>query len=1010
MKEQPKRRSTIKLSAEMIEKVEPHLLSPSECLDAFGTSVTDGLSEFEAQRRHEIFGPNAFREEEQEGIWAKVYEQFSDPMVRLLLGAAVISFLISFFGSHREEAAWVEPSVIFLILIVNALIGIYQDYNAEKSVEMLKKLQAKSCEVIRDKHQRLIDSEHLVPGDIVILRMGEIVPADCRIISLNSPEFEVDESNFTGEPRSISKHPEKIAQADFIYQKSNCVFSATTVQYGSAVALVTSIGEKTELGKIKANVLVAKEDVEDELTPLKKQLDAFGDSLTKIIIVICVMVWLLSIPKFFDKIHGGIVLAALYYFKQAVALGVAAIPEGLPAVITTCLALGTRRMIAKNALVRKLSKVETLGCTTVICSDKTGTLTRNEMFASQLTLLDSKGQPIEWEVSGIGYSFEGTFTPVKHNVSHKNPASAIFSEVCLLNNEASVDQEGKISGSKTECALITLGRKINAETPLDDANYTKLFQFAFTGFRKIMSYLVRNDVTNQNRLLVKGAAEIIVNRSSNYIANDGSVMPLTEENKANLIAYINSVASKAFRVLGVAYKSEKELKALEDLKSSEDKTSDAYKFLLDKENNVEIESKLTLVGFAAIADPVRKEAVEAVERCKSAGICVIMITGDNKETAKAIAKQLNFVQNFKVIEAKEMDDKKGTFLKDLLTETVKSKGSLVFARSSPHHKRLIVKELREMDEIVAMTGDGTNDAPALKQASIGIAMGISGTDVAKEASDIILMDDNFNSIVCAIEEGRTLYANMKDFIKYMISSNIGEVVSIFLTSFLGIPEGFNSIQLLWVNLVTDGVPATALSFNPPDKDIMEKPPRHKDEQLLNRWTLIRFLIIGTYVGLATVGIFVYYYTGYWWSGDGHKLISYHELTNWTKCTEWENQAPAIDLCYQFLGGKKKASTLSLTVLVIIEMLNALNATSENVSLLVTGFFVNPWLIRAIGLSVFLHCMVMYVPFFAKIFSIVPLNLQDWILVMIFSIPILPIEEVIKYFSRKEARIAKLKTE
>lgn len=988
--------------------VESHSLSTTEALTQYSSSVSTGLTSQEVARRLASFGRNELQEQPGETILQKIIEQITEPMVELLLGAAVLSFLISLFshGDKEDLPSWVEPAVIFVIVVVNTLIGIYQDYNAERSMESLKRLQAKSCEVLRDGSFSYIDSALLVPGDIVRLKVGEIVPADCRVIKLMTPDFKVNESIFTGEPFPVSKETEPVrANADMADRKC-MVYSASTVEFGTIVALVVKTGNSTMLGSIKTLVEEAKEDIKDDLTPLRKQLANFGSTLSYIISIICVLIWLISIPKFFDEVHNGVVRAALYYFKQAVALGVAAIPEGLPAVITTCLALGTRRMVAKNALVRKLSKVETLGCTTVICSDKTGTLTRNEMFASTLLLLDGDAKAVRWSVSGVGYSTDGEFKAVGHRHSLDGSAPLRFAEACLLGSEATI-VDGKPRGIVTECALIALSRKlVKARADFDENKYEKMCQLPFTGFRKVGSCIINDIQAKSLRLVTKGAAEIVIKSSDFYLDLQGNVHPMTEAQREELLKMCLLEASQGYRMLGVAYRDESNLPALNQLEVDEEKRNHLYKSFIELPNEERLEQKMIFVGATAISDPVRAEVPAAVQRCREAGIVVVMITGDQKETAESIGRQLGFGNSAKTFVGKDLDEMTPLKLAEELRQSVRNKTPLIFARTNPTHKRMIVKALTDAEEIVAMTGDGSNDAPALKQASIGIAMGVAGTDVAKEASDIILLDDNFNSIVNAIEEGRTIYANMKAFIKYMISSNIGEVVSIFLTSFLGIPEGFNSIQLLWVNLVTDGVPATALSFNPPEADIMTKNPRKKSEALLNRNTLIRFLIIGSYVGFATVGIFIYYYTSYSWAGDNHQLVSYWKLSHWTKCKEWESQG-VVNACDEFIRNKAKASTLSLTVLVIIEMFNSLNALSENLSLFTVGMFANIWLVRAIFLSTFLHCLILYIPFFNNVFSVVPLTFRDWILVLLFSLPVVLIEEVLKYLNRSQAKAQSL---
>lgn len=503
---------------------------------------------------------------------------------------------------------------------------------------------------------------------------------------------------------------------------------------------------------------------------------------------------------------------------------------------------------------------------------------------------------------------------------------------------------------------------------------------------------------DQNSLLIKGAPERVIEKCNSYKKADGSEGQFSADDKKKLIDLIQGQAKQGLRILGVGinYNGGK----LADLNKNniEAKLGDISKY-----NEYEVGG--TFLGFVCIRDPPRDEVKGAIEDCKTAGIRVIMITGDSKETAVSIAKELNIIESdgpnvsFTGTEFEKLSQKQKI-------DALCGSGGKVFSRVEPRHKRELVKILIDMDQVVAMTGDGVNDAPALKQAHIGIAMGITGTEVAKEASDMVLQDDNFATIVKAVEEGRSIYSNMKAFIRYLISSNIGEVASIFLTAMLGVPEGFTSVQLLWVNLVTDGPPATALGFNPPDRDVMKKPPRRSDDQLISKWTFIRFMVIGVYVGIATVGIFIYWYL-FDNNGDGHTLVTWTQLSNWSECPSWTgftaNNFGGMDFsknpCEYFTKGKVKASTLSLSVLVVIEMLNAMNALSEDNSLLVIPPWVNPWLLLAIVASIGSHLFILYVPVMNSIFGIAPLTLNDWILVLAFSFPVILIDEVLKMIGR-----------
>ena len=1024
------KKENLSLNKDLVDKLPSQSLSVNEVLASLKTNSETGLSSDEIILRKSIFGLNELQERSRDTIWAQIFEQLTDPMVKLLLFAAVISFVISSFsGSHQDEdlPAWLEPLVIILIIIFNSLVGIYQDYKAEKSVESLKKLQSKKSLVLRNKEWNEIDSGFLVPGDILKIRAGDVVPADCRVVRIMSSDLRVDEAILTGESVEVGKDVGLSNDSGEEQVFKNMLMSGTTVLFGYCLAVAVQTGNSTKLGNIMASVEEAGEDTKEDQSPLKKQLNEFGDSLAKIIGIVCLGIWLLNFPKFFDKVHGNFVLGALYYFKQAVALGVAAIPEGLPAVITTCLSLGTSRMVKKNALVVKLAKVETLGCTTIICADKTGTLTNNKMFASKLLTVSKSNEVKVSLANGQGYESKGEVFwdsgLEATGLNHK-----IFGLVCKLNNESKIIEQDGIStcvGLPTEGALLSLSCKIDKRVSLNEKDHDVLFTLSFSSNRKRMSVLVRDKKQQKNCLYSKGSPEIMLASCTNYLNNEGKIVAIDDKFNKQIQAKISEWAGEGLRVIALAYKDNGSLGLLKDICSSEDIMSPAYKHLKDVNNYPSIESGLTFIGMTGISDPIRPEAKTAIQIAYKAGISVFMITGDIPHTAFAIAKDLNMIP----VDLKLEESMKSTLANKIIftpsdlenlsekqklsifSNAIGKKRSLIFARATPQFKRSIVKSLTGMGEIVAMTGDGVNDAPALKQASIGIAMGITGTEVARSASDLILLDDNFCTIVSAVEEGRSIYANMKAFIRYMISSNIGEVVSIFLQSVLGIPEGFNSIQLLWVNLVTDGLPATALSFNPVDGGIMDKPPRKSTDRIVDEWTMKRYLVIGTYVGLATVGIFIYYYLYYVTPNTSHTLISFYQLRNWTKCGDWKDVQFAgfeNNACDYFIVGKRKASTLSLTVLTVIEMFNAVNALSDNLSIFEIGLFSNIYLLQAIALSIIFHCIILYIPFFNTLFSVVPLDLYDWVLVVIFSLPVVLIEEILKQITRGRKNLEKLK--
>lgn len=955
-------------------------------------------------------------------------EQFDDLLVKILLISAVFSFLIAVFQSDGEEglSAYIEPFVILLILIINAVVGVWQESNAESALEALKQLQPEHAKVYRGgKYYPEMDARELVPGDIVDLSSGDKIPADIRAIKFLTSTFRVDEASLTGESTTVLKQVEKLEALEHkmrCSEKLNMLFSGTTVSGGKCKGVVISSGMNTEIGTI----CKAVSDEEDDKTPLKIKIDEFGELLSKVIGGICLLVWIMNYKQFFDPIHGSVFSGCIYYLKIAVALGVAAIPEGLPTVITLCLALGTRRMVAKNAIVRKLPSVETLGCTTVICSDKTGTLTLNEMTVVSFVHLGSSPEDIkEYPVTGSSYDPHGAVTglpPVRAGSSVEQIAAC----VTMCNESVILYQEGRYArfGEPTEAALRVLGEKIGhpgrASQSADEqkvcketsdhfaAKYNKLETLEFSrGKRKSMSVLCNDG--NKNVLLCKGAPDEVLERCKLVRLADGTDVPLSEQAKSLIKKQIQTMSATPLRVLGFAVKESfnDKYKPLESYDGNHQHPGFPL-LAVDPAKFIDIEKYMVFLGLAGIKDPARPEVAPSIALCKQAGIRVCMITGDNKMTAESIAREVGIFGPNTNIKGKSYTGAEfQSMTQEEKTEVLMSdREGRCFSRTDPTDKSELVKLFKANGEIPAMTGDGVNDAPALKAASIGVAMGIAGTEVAKEASDMILADDNFATIVSAVEEGRAIYSNMKAFIRYLISSNIGEVASIFLTAALGLPEGLVPVQLLWVNLVTDGPPATALGFNPSDDDIMRMPPRDPNEQLITNWVFFRYMVIGMWVGIATVGVFVHWYM-YDFAGDGHTVVTWNQLTHWGQCTTWDGFAVADygghtfskDPCSYFTLGKQKASTLSLSVLVTIEMLNALNALSEDQSLVKMPPWVNPWLLLAMAVSFGLHFVILYVPFLATIFAIVPLTFAEWEMVMLWSFPVIIFDEILKFVGR-----------
>uniref|UniRef100_A0A8B9X866 Calcium-transporting ATPase n=1 Tax=Bos mutus grunniens TaxID=30521 RepID=A0A8B9X866_BOSMU len=959
-----------------------HSKTTEECLAYFGVSETTGLTPDQVKRHLEKYGHNELPAEEGKSLWELVLEQFEDLLVRILLLAACISFVLAWFEEGEETVtAFVEPFVILLILIANAIVGVWQERNAENAIEALKEYEPEMGKVYRAdrKSVQRIKARDIVPGDIVEVAVGDKVPADIRILTIKSTTLRVDQSILTGESVSVIKHTEPVPDPRAVNQdKKNMLFSGTNIAAGKAIGIVATTGVGTEIGKIRDQMAATEQDK----TPLQQKLDEFGEQLSKVISLICVAVWLINIGHFNDPVHGGSwIRGAIYYFKIAVALAVAAIPEGLPAVITTCLALGTRRMAKKNAIVRSLPSVETLGCTSVICSDKTGTLTTNQMSVCKMFIIDRIDGDLcllnEFSVTGSTYAPEGEVSPLKNDKpvrSGQYDGLVELATICALCNDSSLDfNETKgiyeKVGEATETALTTLVEKMNVFntevrnlSKVERANacnsvirqlMKKEFTLEFSRDRKSMSVYcspAKSRAAVGNKMFVKGAPEGVIDRC-NYVRVGTTRVPMTGPVKEKILSVIKEwgTGRDTLRCLALATRDTPP-------KREEMVLDDSTKFM-------EYETDLTFVGVVGMLDPPRKEVMGSIQLCRDAGIRVIMITGDNKGTAIAICRRI------------------GIFGRTRICRSWEAGGE----EFGPRWKS--VKE----DTRKGPTGDGVNDAPALKKAEIGIAMG-SGTAVAKTASEMVLADDNFSTIVAAVEEGRAIYNNMKQFIRYLISSNVGEVVCIFLTAALGLPEALIPVQLLWVNLVTDGLPATALGFNPPDLDIMDRPPRTPKEPLISGWLFFRYMAIGGYVGAATVG------AAAWWflyAEDGPH-VTYSQLTHFMKCSEHNTDFEGVD-CEVFEA--PQPMTMALSVLVTIEMCNALNSLSENQSLVRMPPWVNIWLVGSIGLSMSLHFLILYVDPLPMIFKLQALDLYHWLMVLKISLPVIGLDEILKFVAR-----------
>ncbi|KAL2007083.1 hypothetical protein VTN00DRAFT_8521 [Thermoascus crustaceus] len=979
------------------------LYSPVEVLQHFGVSEDTGLSQEQVLKSRQKYGSNALEEEPPTPLWQLVLEQFKDQLVLILLGSATVSFVLALFEEGDDWTAFVDPAVILTILILNAIVGVSQESSAEKAIAALQQYSANEAKVVRDGTVQRIKAEELVPGDVIHVAVGDRIPADCRLLSIQSNSFRVDQAILTGESESVGKDTKVIKDRQAVKQdQTNMLFSGTTVVTGHATAIVVLTGASTAIGGIHESITSQI----SEPTPLKQKLNDFGDTLAKVITVICVLVWLINIEHFNDPAFGGWMKGAIYYLKIAVSLGVAAIPEGLAVVITTCLALGTRKMAAKNAVVRSLPSVETLGSCSVICSDKTGTLTTNQMSVEKIVYLGASGQGLdEIDVEGTTFSPEGKLRrngKVVEDVAVSSSTIRQMAEVLALCNDATLSYDAKSGsfssiGEPTEGALRVLVEKIGTDDAALNEQLRRLppserlhsaskyyetrlplkATYEFSRDRKSMSVLVGEG--KEQKLLVKGAPESILERCSHALLGaDGPRVPLTQGHIDLISGEVVEYGNRGLRVIAVA--SVNDVAANPLLRTA--KTSEEY---------AQLERNMTLIGLVGMLDPPRPEVSGSIQKCREAGIRVIVITGDNRNTAESICRQIGIFGEYEDLRGKsytgrEFDDlSEGEKLEAVKTASL-------FSRTEPGHKSKLVDLLQSLGHVVAMTGDGVNDAPALKKSDIGVAMG-TGTDVAKLAADMVLADDNFATIETAVEEGRSIYSNTQQFIRYLISSNIGEVVSIFLTAATGMPEALIPVQLLWVNLVTDGLPATALSFNPPDPDVMRRPPRKRDEPLVGRWLFFRYLVIGTYVGAATV-------FGYaWWfmfNSEGPQ-ISFWQLTHFHKCSA---QFPEIG-CEMFSNEmSRSASTVSLSILVVIEMFNAMNALSSSESLFTFPLWNNLMLVYAIILSMTLHFAILYIPFLQGLFSILPMSWNEWKAVLAISAPVIVIDELLKFVERR----------
>ncbi len=850
-----------------------------ETLKELNTSEK-GLSEEETEKRLKQYGKNELKKKESISQLKIFLNQFKNYIIWILFAVVLISIFLQRF---------IDAGIILAILILNAVLGFVQEFKAEKTIRELSKLTSPHAIVIRDNKKQIISAEELVPGDIIIIETGNYIPADARIIE--SFNLKVDESILTGESTSVDKNTE-ITEKEQVTEQKNMLFSSTLCVYGKAKAVVTTTGMKTEIGKIAKEI----QKIKETKTPLLEKLNELGKTISIGIIIISLFIFLIGSLLSKDIINT---------FLVAITIAVAAIPEGLPAIITITLALGLQALSKKNVLVRRLPAVETLGSTTIIASDKTGTLTKNEMTVKKIFMNNNI-----IEVTGEGYDTEGNFK-YDHKKVKLEDLKQLMQIAYLCNNS----DLNSLTGDPTELALKVVAKK----SKVNIKKYEKVDEIPFSSEEKYMA--TKHTTGKREFYYFKGAPEKILDMCS-YVHINGRTKWMSKKDKEKILNIGEEMASEALRVLGFAYSKGKSTK------------------------------NLVFTGLIGMIDPPRKEVKGAIELAEKAGVRVIMITGDHKETAKAIAKEVGITG--KIITGEDIDNMTNYELKKL------SKDINVYARVTPKHKIKILETLDPKKEVIAMTGDGVNDAPALKKADIGISLE-SGTDVAKQASEMILKDNNFSSIVDAIEIGRGIYRNIKKFIYYLLSCNLGELITIFIATVFGFPLVLLPIHILWVNLVTDGFPALALGMEPVEKSVMHSKPRKKNSPIINKKNAVNMILSGILIAAGTLFMFKIYNNYF---------------------------------------GLMYAQTISFTTLMMFQMFNALNARTSD-SIFKTDFFSNKKLLYAIALSILLQIIIIYL--FGSLFQVTQLTLIDWLYVMLVSSSILIFMEIRKFIFKKETQ-------
>ena len=862
-------------------------LEKNDVIRRLNTKEREGLTEEEVKIRQAKYGKNKLKDKKKESIIIKFIKQFNDFMIITLIIASIISAVIS---KMQGENDYVDSIIIIGIVVFNALMGVIQEAKAEKSIEALKQMTPQITKVIRNGKTTEINAEDLVKGDIVILETGNFIPADCRIIE--SHNLKIEESSLTGEAEPSLKEANIICKKDIpLGDMKNMAFMASTVVNGTGKAIVTETGMETKVGQI-ANMIIEDEAPE---TPLQKKLGEVGKILGIACLAICIIIFIIGLIKKIEPIE---------MFMTAVGLAVAAIPEGLPAIVTIMLSIGVTKMAKRNSIIRKLPAVETLGSSNVICSDKTGTLTQNKMKVVE--------------------------------VKSKNPKFIITMATLCTDCEITVENnQEKVIGEPTEKAIVEEGLHIGCNKKETEKIFQRINEIPFDSNRKMMTTIHR--IGSKYRIICKGAPDVLLDKCTKEVLEIGDSQDIKVKtlDKLKIKNENEQMAHKALRVIAVAFKDVTELPS--------------------KIDSSTIENNLTFVGLIGMIDPPREGVKEAVKTCKTAGIKTVMITGDHLETAKAIAKDLGILNNGeKAITGQELDK----MTQEQLEKNIKEYS--VFARVTPEHKVRIVKAWQRNGAVVAMTGDGVNDSPALKNANIGIAMGKNGTDVAKNAADIILTDDNFVTIVEAVKQGRNIYDNIKKAVHFLLSTNIGEIVTIFVGLILGLKSPLLAIQLLWINLVTDSLPAIALGLEKPEKDIMQRKPIDSKKGIFANGLWNKIILEGTMIGVLTLVAF----------SIGNK---YYTL--------------------------EVARTMAFLSIGFLELIHSINVKNEK-SIFETGLFENKYLVGSFVLGIFVQAIVVVVPAFAKVFEVVPLSLIQWIITIAISILPIPVIELQKKIDSK----------